>query len=142
MLALTTHLFTRDEGDTICEIAGGEARTTKILIRYNDKRLTTGPNFDLVADVDLTKPRKQEAPWEYRRKRRPKVCVMAPMCRSFGGRSRMNKYLHPDTYEHNLNTVDGHLAKLAGQVAFQQLSDNLDFVNEQPTGSSLYRVDA
>ena len=60
MHALTTHLFSQDNGDTICEIAGGEARTTKILIRHHDKRLTTGPNFDLVADVDLTLPRERE----------------------------------------------------------------------------------
>ena len=53
----------------------------------------------------------------------------------------MNRYLHPDTYEHKLNTADGPLAKFAGQVAFEQLSDNLDFVNEQPTGSYLYGVE-
>ena len=53
----------------------------------------------------------------------------------------MNKYLHPDTDEHNLNTVNGPLAKFVGQVAFEQLSDNLDFVNEQPTGSYLYEID-
>ena len=53
----------------------------------------------------------------------------------------MNRYLNPETYDHHLNTVDGPLAKFAGQVAFEQLSDNLGFVNEQPAGSYLYGVD-
>ena len=63
------------------------------------------------------------------------------MCRSFGGRSRMNRYLNPETYERHLTTVDGPLAKFAGEVALEQLADELDFVNEQPTGSYLYEVD-
>ena len=54
MLALTTYLMSSTEGDTICEIAGGEARTTRVLVRLRDHRITTGPNFDLVADIGLT----------------------------------------------------------------------------------------
>ena len=89
MNATTTQLLKFDDGDTICEICGGESRATRVLVRYHDKRLTTGPNFDLVADIDLTNSQERAYFWEYRRRRRPKVCVMAPMCRSFGGRSRM-----------------------------------------------------
>ena len=54
MHALTAYLLKAQDGDTICEVAGGEARTTRVLIRLNDKRIKTGPNFDLVTDVDLT----------------------------------------------------------------------------------------
>ena len=44
--ALITHLFsTKANEDTICEIAGGEARTTRVLVRLHDPRITTGPNF-------------------------------------------------------------------------------------------------
>ena len=50
----------------------------------------------------------------------------------------MNKYLHPDTYEANLKTVDKPLAKFAGEVAWEQLQDELDYVNEQPVGSTMY----
>ena len=53
----------------------------------------------------------------------------------------MNRLLHPETYEHHLHTVDGPLAKFAGQVALEQLSFHLDFINEQPIGSYLYQVD-
>ena len=56
MQAMATHLLQFDDGDTMCEICGGEARTTIVLVRYNDREPTTGPNFDLVADVDLTDP--------------------------------------------------------------------------------------
>ena len=79
MQALVTHLLSsKADEDTICEIAGGEARTTRVLIRMHGARISTGPNFDLVADIDLTKVAEQEAFWKYRNKRKPKVCVMAP----------------------------------------------------------------
>ena len=59
------------------------------------------------------------------------------MCRSFGGRSRMNRYLNPETYERHLTTVDGPLAKFTGEVAFEQLADELDFVkNNQLAATS------
>ena len=56
MQAMTTHLLKYDDGDTMCELCGGEVRTTRVLVRYHNKKLTTGPNFDLVADIDLTEP--------------------------------------------------------------------------------------
>ena len=31
---------------------------------------------------------------------------MSPMCRSFGGRSRMNKVINTETWLHNLKNVD------------------------------------
>ena len=50
----------------------------------------------------------------------------------------MNRQLHPETWQRNHDTVDGPLAQFAGQVAYHQLQDDLDFVNEQPVGSTLY----
>ena len=65
MPALVTHLFSsKADEDTICEIAGGEARTTRVPIRMHDSRISTGPNFDLVADIDLTKLEEQVAFWQ------------------------------------------------------------------------------
>ena len=49
----------------------------------------------------------------------------------------MSCSLHPETFQHNYDTDDAPLAKFAGQVAYEQLVDDLDVVNEQPTGSSL-----
>ena len=72
--ALNTHLFSiKAHEDTICEIAGGEARTTRVLIRLHDHRISTGPNFDLVADIDLTNNEEQWTFWQYRNKRKPKA---------------------------------------------------------------------
>ena len=106
----------------------------------NGKRITTGPNFDLIADVDLSDKLEQDAFWRYRRKRKPKACIMAPMCRSSGGWSRMNQVTDQRTWQYHYGTVDMPLAKFAGYVAQEQLADNLDFVNEQLVGSKLYDV--
>ena len=57
---------------------------------------------------------------------------MAPMCRSFGGLSRLNKVINHNTWHQNYDTIDKPLARFAGQVAEEQLMDGLDFVNEQP----------
>ena len=51
----------------------------------------------------------------------------------------MNKVINPDTYGENYK-VDAALACFVGRVAKAQLADMLDFVNEQPTGSTLYQV--
>ena len=80
MIAMTTHLLTSTATeDTICEIAGGEARTTRVLIRMNDSRISTGPNFDLVADVDLTKKDEQKAFWDIDASESPR-CVSWLLC--------------------------------------------------------------
>ena len=57
MLAITAYLSASGEGGTICESAGGTARTTRVLIRFNDQRVKTGPNFDLVVDAGLLDPK-------------------------------------------------------------------------------------
>ena len=61
------------------------------------------------------------------------------MCRSFGNRSHVNKVINPDTYDENYK-VDAVLACFVGRVAKAQLAGMLDFVEEQPTGSTLYQV--
>ena len=52
----------------------------------------------------------------------------------------MNRITNHDTWQHHYDTVDKPLAKFSGEVAYEQLMDELDFVNEQPTGSDLYEV--
>ena len=44
------------EGLDMCELCGGEARSSKVAIR---RRLSTGRNFDLVTGCDLNKPHEQ-----------------------------------------------------------------------------------
>ena len=57
-----------------------------------------------------------------------------------GGRSRMNTKVNHTTYTRNLQTVDKPLAKFCAEVALAQLHGNLDYANEQPTGSSMYET--
>ena len=52
----------------------------------------------------------------------------------------MNRITNSSTWQHNYDTVDKPLATFAGEVAEEQLADNLGFVNDQTTGSSLYQV--
>ena len=44
----------------------------------------------------------QLACWQYRSKRKPKVGGMAPMCRSFGGLSRLNRVTNSSTWHTQL----------------------------------------
>ena len=52
----------------------------------------------------------------------------------------MNKLINHSTYMRNLQTVDKPLAKFCADVTLEQFHDNLDYVNEQPVGSSMYEV--
>ena len=52
----------------------------------------------------------------------------------------MNKLINYSTYTRNLQIVGNPLAKFCVEVALEQLHDNLDYVNEQPVGSSMYEV--
>ena len=53
----------------------------------------------------------------------------------------MNRTLHAETFQHNYGTVDKPLAKFVGLVVYKQLLDELDFVNEQLIGGSLYETE-
>ena len=53
---------TQKSYDVVCEVAGGEARCTRIL----SKHFRAGRNFDLVTGCDLTKPEEQAAFMRYR----------------------------------------------------------------------------
>ena len=52
----------------------------------------------------------------------------------------MNRRINHHTWEENLINNDGPLAEFCGHVALEQLKDDLDFVNEQPTGSDMYSL--
>ena len=93
-----------------------------------------------LADINLTDKHGQEAFWQYGQQRKPQICVMAPMCRSFGGRSRINRQLHPETWQQSLDeTLE--LGRFCGRVALVQYHRQRDWLNEQPSASDLYNHD-
>ena len=59
---LMDYYVTLPPGVAVCEIAGGEARTTRVLCKH---RIPAGRNFDLVCGVDLALPQQQRALWRY-----------------------------------------------------------------------------
>ena len=66
---------------SVCEIAGGEARCSKILIKH---RVATGRNFDIACGSDLTIASEQRAFMNYRKMFHVQVVIMAPICGPFG----------------------------------------------------------
>ena len=65
-----------------CEIAGGSARTSRIMLGYREE---VGHNFDLVCGIDLLNPKGREACMRYRARSRVRVAVMSPPCSRIGG---------------------------------------------------------
>ena len=57
----------------VCEIAGGSARTSRILLGYREK---AGRNFDLVCGIDLLNPQERSALMRYRARSRVRVVIM------------------------------------------------------------------
>ena len=70
----------------ISEICGGEARATQLAVR---QRYKTGPNFDLVCNVDLTKKEDAHQAYVFFDRNKVLVAVMAPICSCFGPISHM-----------------------------------------------------
>ena len=126
----------RAAGLDLCELCGGEARTSRIAVR---KRLETGANFDLVTNVDLGDKAAQRMVLHYLDENRVLVAVMAPSCRALGPPSNLNKSLNYDTwYKHYLE--DRPHVSFCGTVALHQLREGRHFFVEQPYPSHILKV--
>eukprot|EP00959_Pyramimonas_sp_CCMP1952_P328411 6875519-Pyramimonas_sp.AAC.1 len=121
----------------VCEIAGGQARTSIILTRYRTK---VGKSFDIITGSDLTQSSEQKAFLHYRSSRGVRVVIMSPICGPFGGWSYMNRQLFPDTWEESLDYAL-KLSTFCAVVALAQYDDGRDWLNEQPTASDMYTYD-
>ena len=128
MLRYMAYLGWSDEDrDCLVEIAGAEAKCSRLMVRYRAK---TGPNYDLVCGFDITDKMVQGHFWTYRRKRRPRVAGMSPVCRAFGSWNHLNRIIHHDTWQHNYE--EGCvMAKFCGHVAPEQYKDDSDWFCEQ-----------
>jgi len=79
---------------------GGEARTTKCLMRIRYKQgVKAGRNFDRICGAYLTNPAHVKQMWSYLQKAQPLVVVMSPPCTGMAGWAHVNQYLHPETHE-------------------------------------------
>ena len=77
----STVLATVGPGVDICELSGGEARTTTVAVR---RHLQAGRNLDLVTQADLGDPEVQQTAMRYLLGNEVQVLLMAPSCRTFG----------------------------------------------------------
>ena len=59
----------------VAEIMGGEGRTTQVLVRRGYSR---GENFDCVVGCELMRADEEQRLYDYIRRFKPKVLVMAP----------------------------------------------------------------
>ena len=107
-----------------CEIAGGSARTSRILLGYREE---VGHNFDLVCGIDLLNPKERDAFMRYRSRSRVRVVIMSPPCSRFGGWSYLNRAIYPDSWKERRGD-DEIIAKFCGDVAIAQYKDDLDWL--------------
>ena len=119
---------------TVCEIAGGEARCSRVCCRL---RLRTGKNFDLVTGCDLQLASERNAFLRYRQYHKPLVVLMSPICGPHGGWAHINRQRNPQGHEASLQYALV-LGCFCGEIALAQYSDDLDWLNEQSCTSTLY----
>ena len=127
-------LAARGEGIDVAEVCGGEARTTQLGVR---RRLTTGQNFDLVTDFDLSNSKDCHYAYQYFVRNNVLVAVMAPVCGPYGPISTLTRHMYPDTWKRKLEEARP-LARFTGEVALVQLRKHNHFLQEQPHPTTLY----
>jgi hypothetical protein len=71
--SVANYTDTLPQGNGFCEIAGGIAHTTRILVKH---AVPGGPNFDLVCGCDLTKHDEQQVFWQTNIVRDLRVVIM------------------------------------------------------------------
>ena len=115
--ALVACLASLGPGLDICELCGGEGRTSQIAVR---RRLKTGKNFDLVTGFDLGNPRHQQEVLQYVAANHVMIVVMAPSCRSTGAPSYLNAHIHYETWKATFEEDMPHIM-FCGRVALLQI---------------------
>eukprot|EP00971_Amphidinium_carterae_P305886 6078867-Amphidinium_carterae.1 len=119
------------------ELCGGVARSTVLACRYS---LKAGPNFDLVAGIDLNLPEHQAMTVAFVRAFKPLCVLMGPTCAPFGGWSRLNQARSPEGWSRSFDQAAPHGA-LCGEIAGEQVLAGRAFACEQPASSKLWLLD-
>lgn len=76
---------------------------------------------------------------KYIHRHRPLFIIMGPPCTSFGCWSRLNRYIHPDTWRQT-RRIGIVRAGFAAEVAGVQLATNRHFLIENPRGSDPFAL--
>ena len=127
-------MYEQEPGLDVCELCGGEGRTTMIAIR---SYLGAGKSFDLQTLVDLSETDAQKPVMQYMDDNQVLVVVMSPNCRSVGPPSNLNKHLNPGTWQRRFDEEKPHL-KFCCEVAEHQFLRGRSYLLEQPHPSRLF----
>ena len=121
-------------GLDIVEVCGGDARPSQIAVR---RQMPSGENFDLRNGYNLNDKRRQDAVWEYFKRCRPLVAVMAPTCTPFGPMSHLNYQINYDGWLRSYDLAAPH-GRFCGRIALFQDEQRRYYLNEKPYQSQLY----
>ena len=125
----------------IAELMGGQARTTRVLVRRMLKEgIRAGQNFDLVCGCNLRSKEGVASLWGYIELCRPLIFIMAPVCIGLAGWQSLNRVLHHDTWMRTRRD-SVPLGGLCGHVALYQLVHNRDSLWEHPAGTEFNKID-
>ena len=98
-----------------------------------------GPNFDIVAGLDLLDKAHEETLWKCMRTYKPLVAIISTPCRGLRGWSGINSKLHPDSWLESRREPLA-LGAIGAKVAQFQLDTDHHFLSENPLGSDLYHL--
>ena len=95
------------------------------------RRYDVGPNFDIVAGIDLLDEKQQKHLWQYMRSHKPLVAIISTPCRGLMGWSGINKLLHPESWKGS-RREPLLLGAIGADVAQFQLDNDRDYLSENP----------
>ena len=124
-----------EDGIDCMEMFGGAGTTTFVLAKFYG--LKTGVNFELSCGVDLTRSVDIHFLFAYIKRNKPKVILLAPPCKGYSKWGHLNRKINYQAWV-NSRKLSVPLARLSGDVALEQVSNDRHFFIEQPHPSGLF----
>ena len=118
----------------VVEIFGGEAGTSRVLVRRFNT--SVGPNFDLTCGFKLRDSKHIELLFRYFEACKPTVAVMGPPCTGLKGWAGINAVINPQGHQQSVENYKAP-GRLAAKIAILQLNAGRHFIVENPEGSAL-----
>ena len=114
--------------DDVAQLCGGAGDTAALLVR---RGYVDGPNFDLVAGVNLMSWDAAQQVERYVSVHKPRIMLLSTPCTGMKGFAALNKQKNPVAY-HRSRCISVPLANLSARVAMRQLDGGRHFVAEHP----------